>query len=45
MIAYGIELFNVFMFSPALSLQSLFPFKLFSHAGITDGGFDGSQGG
>ena len=39
MIANGIELFNVFMFSPTLTLQSLFPFKLFCHAGVTDGGF------
>ena len=35
----GIELFNVFMFSPTLTLQSLFPFKLFCYAGVTDGGF------
>jgi hypothetical protein len=37
MVAYGIQLLNVLVFSPSFALKSLFPFKLFCHAGITNG--------
>ena len=38
-VAYGIELLNVLVFSPSFTLKSLFLFELFRHAGVMDGRF------
>ena len=37
------ELFNMLVFGVTFTLEPLFPLQLFSHAGITDGGFSSTM--